>query len=128
MKYNLNIALDYDISTGKVNLNEIVYRLKELQDSLMLSILEKILESYDGLISERLSKRYPSKARHGLGQPSRPVGTSGGVIPVVDFVTIKFANVATERRRGEYPGYSVLLNFVLEVLNPANVALASARC
>jgi len=77
MKQRLNIILEYDISTGKVDLNEIVYRLKELQDSLMLSILEKILESYDGLISERLSKSYPSKARHGLGQHLRR-GDPGG--------------------------------------------------
>lgn len=86
MKYNLSIALDYDISTGKVNLNEIVYKLKELQDSLMLMILEKILEGYDNLIAERLSKSYSSQARHGLGQPPRPVGISGKAILMVDFV------------------------------------------
>ena len=70
MKREIIITLQYDLAIGKVNLNEIVYRLKELRDSLMLRILEEILKSYDDLISERLSqtKIYPSKARKGLGR------------------------------------------------------------
>ena len=70
MKREITIALQYDLAIGKVNLNEIVYRLKELRDSLMLRILEEILRNYDDLISERLSqtKIYPSKARKGLGR------------------------------------------------------------
>ncbi|MEA3428243.1 MAG: hypothetical protein U9Q84_03265 [Thermodesulfobacteriota bacterium] len=70
MKREITIALQYDLAIGKVNLNEIVYRLKELRDSLMLRILEEILKDYDDLISERLSrtKIYPSKARKGLGR------------------------------------------------------------
>ena len=57
----------------KVNLNEIVYRLRELRDPLMLRILEQILMGYDSLISERLSQTgiYPSKARKGLGRHIR---------------------------------------------------------
>jgi len=70
MKRKITITLQYDLAIGKVNLNEIVYRLKELRDHLMLRILEEILKSYDDLISERLSqtKIYPSKARKGLGR------------------------------------------------------------
>lgn len=70
MKREITITLQYDLAIGKVNLNEIVYRLKELRDPLMLRILEEILKGYDDLISERLSqtKIYPSKARKGLGR------------------------------------------------------------
>jgi hypothetical protein len=51
------------MAMGKVKLNEIVYRLKELRDSLMLRILTQILMSYDDLIMDRLTrtKIYPSK-------------------------------------------------------------------
>jgi hypothetical protein len=54
----------------KVGLNEIVYKLKEIRDTLMLKILEHILMSYDDLISERLrhTEIYPSEARKGLGR------------------------------------------------------------
>ena len=40
MKRKITITLQYDLAIGKVNLNEIVYRLKEVRDSLMLRILE----------------------------------------------------------------------------------------
>lgn len=70
MKRIITITLEYDLAIGKVNLNEIVYRLKELKDPLMLEVLKEILKSYDDLIAERLSKTkiYPSKARKGLGR------------------------------------------------------------
>jgi len=70
MKRKVNIALQFDLAIGDVNLNEIVYQLKEMQNPLMIKILGSILTSYDELISERLSdtKTYPSKARRGLGR------------------------------------------------------------
>jgi hypothetical protein len=73
MKQEITITLRFDLATGKVNLNEIVYKLKELQHALMLKILEQILKAYDDLIAERLSRTdvYPSKARKGLGQHFR---------------------------------------------------------
>lgn len=73
MEQEIHITLRFHLATGKVNLNEIVYRLKELRDPLMLKVLEQILRSYDDLISERLSqtKIYPSKARKGLGRHVR---------------------------------------------------------
>jgi hypothetical protein len=45
----------------------------------MLQILESILQSYDDLMSERLSqtKKYPSKARKGLGRHMRKGDTDG---------------------------------------------------
>ena len=39
MKRDLSISLRFDLAIGKVNLNEIVYRLKEIRDELMLRIL-----------------------------------------------------------------------------------------
>ena len=73
MKREITVTLQYDLTTGKVNLNEIAYRLKELRGPLMLRILEELLRDYDDLISERLSqtKIYPTKARKGLGQHLR---------------------------------------------------------
>ena len=66
IKREITITLQYDLAIGKVNLNEIVYRLKEVRDPLMLRILEEILKSYDNLISERLSqtKIYLNVARN----------------------------------------------------------------
>jgi len=73
MEQEIHITLRFNLATGKVNLNEIVYELKELRDPLMLKILEQILRGYDDLISEHLSqtKIYPSKARKGLGRHVR---------------------------------------------------------
>ena len=73
MEQEIHITLRFNLATGNVGLNEIVYRLKELRDLLMLKILEQILMSYDDLISERLRRTdiYPSKARKGLGRHIR---------------------------------------------------------
>ena len=73
MEQEIHITLRFNLATGKVGLNEIVYKLKELQDPLMLKILEELLMGYDDLISERLSRTdiYPSKARKGLGRHLR---------------------------------------------------------
>ena len=77
MEQEIHITLRFNLAIGKVNLNEIVYRLKELQNPLMLRILVGILRGYDDLISERLSqtKIYPSKARKGLGRHIRKGGS-----------------------------------------------------
>ncbi|MBS3917553.1 MAG: hypothetical protein KG012_01565, partial [Deltaproteobacteria bacterium] len=63
MEQEIHITLRFTLATGEVNLNEIVYRLKELRDPLVLKILEQVLMSYDDLISERLrhTEIYPSK-------------------------------------------------------------------
>lgn len=73
MKRCVNITCEFDLAIGKVNLNEIVYRLKAHRDSLMLRILEEILSAYDSLILDRLTqtKIYPSKMRKGLGRHVR---------------------------------------------------------
>ena len=73
MEQEIHITLRFNLANGKVGLNEIVYQLKELRDPLMLKILEKVLMSYDDVISERLTRTdiYPSKARKGLGRHVR---------------------------------------------------------
>ena len=38
IKQGIHMTLQFNLATGKVNLNEIVYRLKELRDPLMLNI------------------------------------------------------------------------------------------
>jgi len=79
MEQEIHITLRFHLATGKANLNEIVYRLEELKNPLMLEILEQILRGYDDLISERLSqtKVYPSKARKGLGRHIRKEDPDG---------------------------------------------------
>jgi len=75
MEQQIHITLSFQLATAKVTLNEIVYRLQELREPLMLRILEHILRSYDDLISERLSHHggvmSPSKGRKGLGRHVR---------------------------------------------------------
>lgn len=56
MKRCVSITCDFDLAIGKVKLNEIVYKLKEIRDSLMLRILKQILMSYDDLIMNRLTR------------------------------------------------------------------------
>ena len=71
VEQEIHIALRFRLATGKVTLNEIVYRLQELKDPLMVRILEVILVGYDDLVCERLSESYPSESRKGLGRHLR---------------------------------------------------------
>jgi len=68
MEREIHITLRFEMAIGKVNLDEIVYKLKELQNPLMLEILRNILMGYDDIISERLCRTdvFPGKARKGL--------------------------------------------------------------
>ena len=83
MEQKIHITLRFNLAIGKIGLNEIVYKLKEVRDSLMLKILQQVLTSYDDLISERLSRTdiYPSKDRKKAWG-----GMSGKVILKADFV------------------------------------------
>jgi hypothetical protein len=75
MEQQIHITLDFQLATGKVNLNEIVYRLDQLKNPLMLAILKTILTSYDDEIAQRLGPQTgtmtPSKIRKGLGRHIR---------------------------------------------------------
>ena len=79
MEQEIHITLRYNLAIGNVTLNEIVYRLKELRDGLMLRVLKEVLQTYDDLIAQRLSRTdmYPSKARKGLGHHLRKDDTEG---------------------------------------------------
>jgi hypothetical protein len=48
MKQCVSITCDFDLAIGKSDFNEIVYRLKDIRDILMLRMLQQILMSYDG--------------------------------------------------------------------------------
>ncbi len=50
MKRCVSITCDFNLAIGKVNLNEIMYRLKEVRNSLVLRVMKQILVSYDALI------------------------------------------------------------------------------
>ena len=71
MERCVSITCDFNLAIGKVNLNEIVYKLKDIRDSLMLGMLKQILMSYDDLIMDRLTrtKIYPNKIEEGTGAP-----------------------------------------------------------
>ena len=73
MKQSIQLTLGCNLAIGEVTLNEIVYKLKEFSDCVMLKVLEKLLMSYDDLIAERLSQTtiYGPPARKGLGRHLR---------------------------------------------------------
>lgn len=75
MEQQIHITLQFDFAIGKVNLNEIVYRLGQLKNPLILEILKTILTGYDDLIADRLRPQRgvmtPSKMRKGLGRHVR---------------------------------------------------------
>jgi len=79
MEQEIHITLRYNLAIGDVNLNEIIYRLNELKNLLLLRVTEKIVQDYDDIITERLSRTdiFPSKARRGLGRHIRK-GDPGG--------------------------------------------------
>jgi hypothetical protein len=77
MEQEIHIIVRFNLATGKVGLNEIVYELKELRDPLMLKILEQVLCGSDDLICERLGGVYPTKARKGLGRHVKKADLDG---------------------------------------------------
>ena len=115
MEQEIHITLRFHLATGKVNLNEIVYRLKELRDPLMLKILEQILRAYDDLICERLSqtKIYPSKTRKGLGRHVRKDDPEG-----------RFCRGRKIRKRG----YRNTLRRFSTVFGKLNLPIRVAEC
>ena len=48
MEQDIHITLRYNLAIGNVSINEIVYRLKELRDHLMLSEWGQALQKYGG--------------------------------------------------------------------------------
>ena len=115
MEQEIHITLRFNLATGKVGLNEIVYELKELRDLLMRRILEPILMSYDDLISQRLSqtKIYPSKARKGLGRHIRKGDPEG-----------RFCRGRKVRKRG----YRKKLRKISTVFGDLNLPIRTVEC
>jgi len=105
MEQEIHITLRFNLATGKVGLNEIIYKLKELQDPLMLKILEEILRGYDDLISERLSRtdKYPSTP----AKPGRAwAGICGGEIRKSAFVVaVRYENEVIGKITDAFPQY-----------------------
>jgi hypothetical protein len=63
IEQEIHITLRYNLAIGNVTLNEIVYRSKELRDHLMLRVLKEVLQTYDNLIAQLLSRTdmFPAK-------------------------------------------------------------------
>ncbi len=64
MKRKISLTLEFDLSIGKVNPNEIVYQMKERRDSTILDVLGAILTSYDNLIAEPV-EQHPKISQQG---------------------------------------------------------------
>ena len=76
MEQEINITLGFKLATGKVNLNEIVYWLKELRDPLMLHVVEE--DSY--LV--RCSHCGEIKLNSCTTNPGHPYLFKGGPFPL----------------------------------------------
>jgi len=116
-KQELHTTLIFSLATGKVGLNEIALRLKELRDPLMLKILEQILMSYVGIISQRLSQTniYPNKARKALGWHVRKGD------PKSDFVVAaKYENGFIVAKKDAFPLHLgvFLKKWIIEIQKP----------
>jgi len=67
MEQETHITLRHNLAIGNVTLNESVYRLRKLGDALMIRVVKQVLQTYDDLITQRLSRSDvdPSKDRKG---------------------------------------------------------------
>ena len=115
MEQEIHITLRYDLAIGDVNLNEIIYRLNELKNLLMLRVTEKIVQDYDDIITERLSRTdiFPSKARRGLGRHIRKGDPAG-----------RFCRGRKVRKRG----YRKDFRKISTVFGDLSVAIREVEC
>lgn len=116
MEQEIHITLRFNLATGKATLNEIVYRLKQLRDPLMVKILEQILTGYDDLICERLSGTYPAASRKGLGRHARKKDPEKG-----------FCRGRKARKRG-YRNYPRQISTVFGKVNIPLRVVECAQC
>jgi hypothetical protein len=116
MKQEIHITLRFDLATGKVMLNEIVYRLKQLRDPLIAKILEQILAGYDDLICDRLSGIYPTTERKGLGRHGKKHETEKG-----------FCRGRKARKRG-YRNYPRQFSTVFDKVNIPLRVVECCKC
>jgi hypothetical protein len=66
----VQIELGFNWEVGKLNLNEIVYRVDELADQVLRQVVEKLAEAYQAVVVERLRPGHASSERAGLGKHS----------------------------------------------------------
>lgn len=115
MEQQIHITLHFELATGNVNLNEIVYRLEQIKNPLMLEILKTILTSYDDLIAQRLSYNAgvipPSKIRKGLGRHIRKADPEN-----------RFCHGRRIRKRGYRPHPRVISTLFGKLKQPLRVA------
>lgn len=71
MDSKIEIELGFNWKVGKVNLNEMVYRVDELVPGLVCQVLEKVIEDYQEVVVQRLSRAHSSEARACLGRHQR---------------------------------------------------------
>lgn len=64
----VKIELGFNWEVGKLNLNEMVYRVDELKDQLLLQVVEQLIEGYQAVVVERLRPGHSSSDRSGLGR------------------------------------------------------------
>ena len=74
MDSKVEIELGFNWKVGRVNLNELVYRVDEQVPALVCQILEKLIERYQQIVVERLSRPHSSTERAGLGRHRRKGG------------------------------------------------------
>jgi len=68
MESKVEIELGFNWNVGKVNLNELVYRVDELVPGLVCRILEIVIERYQEVVVDRLNGPHGAKDRAGLGR------------------------------------------------------------
>jgi hypothetical protein len=68
MAIKIEIELGGKWNVGKMNLNELVYRMDELAHGLICQVIEKIIERYQEIIVIRLNEPQRTEERAGLGR------------------------------------------------------------
>jgi len=71
MHIKIEIELGGKWNVGKMNLNELVYRVDELAPGLICQVIEKIIGRYQEVVVDRLNEPQRPAARAGLGRHCR---------------------------------------------------------
>lgn len=64
----IQIELECKLETGKVNLNEIVYRIDQLSEDIINQVITQVVLEYQRQVVERLAPGHGSRERAGLGR------------------------------------------------------------
>ena len=66
MKVEIELGFKWEV--GKVNLNELVYRVDKLAPEILTQLIEQLAMAYQEEVTERLMAGHSSKERAGLGK------------------------------------------------------------